>query len=129
MDIEALLITIIVLIVGWIIISIPLWLAAKALTAGKATLGAAMLGTLLGVLVFTLIYFLTYVVSSTFVDQATAGAFSLLFGFLAFLALYKGLFNVGWIGALAIAILAVIFTLILAVVIGAILVAVGFSMV
>ena len=129
MDIEALVITIIVLIVGWIIISIPLWLAAKALTAGKATLGAAMLGTLLGIFVFTLIYFLTYVVSSTFVDQATAAAVSLLFGFLAFLALYKGLFNVGWIGALAIAILAVIFTAIIVVVIGAIITAFGFSLV
>ncbi len=129
MDIEALLITIIVLIVGWIIISIPLWLAAKAMTGGRATLGAAMLGTLLGIFVFTLIYFLTYVVSSTFVSQSTAGAVSLLFGFLAFLALYKGLFNVGWIGALAIAILAVIFTAIIAVIIGAIIAALGFSLV
>jgi hypothetical protein len=129
MDIEALLITIIVLIVGWVIISIPLWLAAKALTAGKATLGAAMLGTLLGIFVFTFIYFLTYVVSSTFVDQATAGAVSLLIGFLAFLALYKGLFKVGWIGALAIAILAIIFTAIIAVAIGAIIAAFGFSLI
>ncbi len=129
MDIEALLITIIVLIVGWIIISIPLWLAAKAMTGGRATLGAAMLGTLLGIFVFTLIYFLTYVVSSTLVSQSTAGAVSLLFGFLAFLALYKGLFNVGWIGALAIAILAVIFTAIIAVIIGAIIAALGFSLV
>ena len=129
MEMEALLITIVVLIVGWIIISIPLWLAAKALTAGKATLGAAMLGTLLGVLIFSIVYFLTYIVSSTFINQGTASAVSLLFGFLAFLALYKGLFHVGWIGALAIAILAVIFTAILAVIIGAILVAVGFSLV
>ena len=129
MDLEALLITIIVLLIGWVIISIPLWLAAKVMTGGKATIGAAMLGTLLGVLVFAFIYFLTFVVSSTFVSQATAGAVSLFFGFLAFLALYKGLFNVGWIGALAIAILAVIFTAIVAVIIGAILIAFGFSLV
>ncbi len=129
MDIEALLITIIVLIVGWIIISIPLWLAAKVLTGGRATLGAAMLGTLLGIFVFAFIYFLTYVVSSTFVSAGTAGAVALLVGFLAFLALYKGLFNVGWIGALAIAILAVIFTAVIAVIIGAIIAALGFSLV
>ena len=46
MDLVQLLIAIIVLIIGWMIISIPLWLAAKVLTGGKATMGAAMLGML-----------------------------------------------------------------------------------
>jgi hypothetical protein len=50
---------------------------------------------------------------------------ALVIGFLAFLGLYKALFNVGWAAALAIAILAVIFTAIIAVVIGAVLAAMG----
>ncbi len=45
--------------------------------------------------------------------------------FLAFLGLYKMLFDVGWLRALAIAILAVIFAVIIVVIMAAILVAVG----
>ena len=45
--------------------------------------------------------------------------------FLAFLGLYKTLFHVGWLRALAIAILAVIFAVIILFVFGAILVALG----
>ncbi len=37
--------TIISLIILWIVVSIPVWLAGKAITGGKATFGDALLAT------------------------------------------------------------------------------------
>ena len=66
MDLGRLIIVIVVLLVGWIVISIPLWLAAKVVTGGKATMGAAMIGMLLGGIVFALVYAVTYLVTNIF---------------------------------------------------------------
>jgi hypothetical protein len=125
MDIVQLIIAIIVLLIGWVIVSIPLWLAAKVLTEGRATMGAAMLGMLLGGIVFVIIYAATYLVTNIFTSSSTAVLVASVLSFLAFLGLYKMLFDVGWLRALAIAILAVIFAVIILFVFGAILVALG----
>lgn len=125
MDIVQLIIAIIVLLIGWVIVSIPLWLAAKVLTEGRATMGAAMLGMLLGGLVFVIVYAATYLVTNIFTSSYVAVIVASVVSFLAFLGLYKMLFDVGWLRALAIAILAVIFTAIILFVFGAILVALG----
>jgi hypothetical protein len=125
MDFVQLIIAIIVLLIGWVIVSIPLWLAAKVLTEGRATMGAAMLGMLLGGIVFVIVYAATYLVTNIFTSSSTAVLVASVLSFLAFLGLYKMLFNVGWLRALAIAILAVIFAVIILFVFGAILVALG----
>ena len=125
MDIVQLIIAIVVLLIGWVIVSIPLWLAAKVLTEGRATMGAAMLGMLLGGLVFVIVYAATYLVTNIFTSSSVAVIVASVVSFLAFLGLYKMLFNVGWLRALAIAILAVIFAVITLFVFGAILVALG----
>lgn len=125
MDIVQLIIAIIVLLIGWVIVSIPLWLAAKVLTEGRATMGAAMLGMLLGGIVFVIVYAATYLVTNIFTSSSVAVLVASVLSFLAFLGLYKMLFNVGWLRALAIAILAVIFAVIILFVFGAILVALG----
>jgi hypothetical protein len=125
MDLAQFIIAVIVLLVGWVIVSIPLWLAAKVLTEGRATLGAAMLGMLLGGIVFVIVYSATYLVTSIFTSSIIAVIVASVLSFLAFLGLYKMLFNVGWLRALAIAILAVIFAVIILFVISAILVASG----
>lgn len=127
MDLAQLIIAVIVLLVGWVIVSIPLWLAAKVLTEGRATLGAAMLGMLLGGIVFVIVYAATYLVTNIFTSSIIAVIAASVLSFLAFLGLYKMLFNVGWLRALAIAILAVIFAVVILFVIAAILVALGVS--
>lgn len=43
------------LFVVWIIVSIPAWIAGKAVTGGKATFGEAMLATLLGPIVYIIV--------------------------------------------------------------------------
>jgi len=125
MDLVQLIIAIIALIIGWVIISIPLWLAAKVLTGGKATMGAAMLGMLLGGIVFVIVYVATFLVTNTFTSSGTAVIVAAIISFLAFLGLYKILFDVGWLRALAIAILAVIFAVIILFLFGIILAALG----
>jgi len=125
MDIVQLIIAIIVLLIGWVLVSIPLWLAAKVLTEGRATMGAAMLGMLLGGIVFVIVYAATYLVTNIFTSSSVAVIVASVLSFLAFLGLYKMLFDVGWLRALAIAILAVIFAVIILFVFGAILVALG----
>ena len=70
MDIVQLIIAIIVLLIGWVIVSIPLWLAAKVLTEGRATMGAAMLGMLLGGIVFVIVYAATYLVTTSSLARA-----------------------------------------------------------
>lgn len=125
MDITQLIIAIVALIIGWVIISIPLWLAAKVLTGGKATMGAAMLGMLLGGIVFVLVYAATFLVTNTFTSSGIAVIASAFVSFLAFLGLFKMLFHVGWLKAFAIAVVAVIFAMIILFVLAVILVAVG----
>ncbi len=125
MDLAQLLIAIIALIIGWVIISIPLWLAAKVLTGGQATMGEAMLGMLLGGIVFALVYVGTFIVTNTFTSSGVAVIVAAIIALLAFLGLYKFLFDVGWLRALAIAILAVIFAIMILVIISAILVVLG----
>ena len=125
MDLGQLIIAIVALIIGWVIISIPLWLAAKVLTGGEATMGEAMLGMLLGGIVFAVVYLATFVVTNTFTSAGVAVIVAGIISFLAFLGLYKMLFDVGWLRALAIAILAVIFAVVILVIIAAILVAAG----
>lgn len=127
MDLLQLIIAIIVLLIFWAILSIPLWLAAKVLTAGKATFGAAMIGMLLGGIVFLVVYAVTYLVTDTFTSSSNAVIVASIISFLAFLGLYKILFDVGWLKALAIAILAIIFTVIMYFIIAAILVALGLT--
>ncbi len=116
------------LLIAWAIASMPLWLAARLLTGGRATLGAAMLGMLLGGIVFAVVYLITYSITSSFTSSGTAGILALVLSFLAFLGLYRELFNVGWLRALAIAILAVVLAIVIPIIIAAILAALGLTL-
>ena len=57
LDFVGILFAIISLIILWIVISIPVWLAGKAITGGKATFGDALLATLAGPIVFAIVTF------------------------------------------------------------------------
>jgi hypothetical protein len=107
------------LIILWIIISIPSYIAAKVVTGGRATLGAAMAATLGGAIVYAIVllaanFFLTAVIGSS------AGVFALLLALLAWLAVYRAAFDVGWLSAFAIAVLAVVVLFLLQILIQAI---------
>ncbi len=114
----SLIVTIIGLIILWIIVSIPVWLAGKAVTGGKATFGEAMIATLFGPIVYavTLIivgYFLGTLIGST------AYIIALILALIAWIWVYKASFRTGWLGAIAIAILAWIIFVVISIIFGA----------
>jgi hypothetical protein len=111
--------TIISLIVVWIIVSIPVWLAAKAVTAGKATFGEALLATLAGPIVYFIVTFLADLFLSTIIGS-TAFVFGYILALIAWIGVYKASFQTGWLRAILIAILAWIIFIILSAIVGTI---------
>jgi len=118
MTLTSVLVTVIGLIILWIIVSIPVWLAGKAVTGGKATFGDAMIATLFGPIVYavTLIivgYFLGTLIGST------AYIIALILALIAWIWVYKASFRTGWLGGIAIAILAWILFVVISIIFGA----------
>ena len=118
MTLTSLLVTIIGLIILWIVVSIPVWLAGKAVTGGKATFGDAMIATLFGPIVYavTLIivgYFLGALIGST------AYIIALILALIAWIWVYKASFRTGWLGGIGIAILAWIIFVVISIIFGA----------
>ncbi len=113
-----LLFTIISLIILWIVVSIPVWLAGKAITGGKATFGDALLATLAGPIVY---FIVTFVVD--FFLSAVIGTSAFVFGYIlaliAWVWVFKASFQTGWIRAILIAILAWVIFIVLSVIVGA----------
>jgi hypothetical protein len=114
-----LLVVLIGLIILWIVVSIPAYIAGKAVTSGRATFGGAMGATLGGAIVYVVVFigvnfFLGSVIGSS------AWVFALLLAFLAWIAVYRAAFDVGWGGGFAIAILSVIILFVMEVVISAV---------
>jgi hypothetical protein len=108
------------LVILWIIVSIPVYLAGKIVTGGRSTFGEAMAATVLG----PIVYFIVLTGVGFFLEGILGGAASAMGYILAFLAwiwVYKHAFKTGWLGGLAIAILAVVVFVIFGQVVGALL--------
>ena len=116
------LLDLIILIVGlvilWIIVSLPVYIAGKIVTAGKSTFGEAMLATLFGPIVYVIV-----LVGAGLFLQAIIGSgayiFALILALIARIAVYKSTFRTGWLGAVAIGILAAIIFVIVGLIIAA----------
>ena len=117
LTLPGILVAIIGLIILWIIVSIPVWLAGKAATGGDATFGDALLATLAGPIVYFIVNFLV-----DFFLGALIGAPAYIFGYvLAFIAwiwVFKASFQTGWLQAILIAILAWVIFIVLSIVVG-----------
>lgn len=119
MTLTSLLVTIIGLIILWIIVSIPVWLAGKAVTGGKAAFGEAMIATLFG----PIVYAVTLIIADYFLGAligSTAYIIALILAFIAWIWVYKASFKTGWLGGIAIAILAVIIFAVISIILGVI---------
>jgi hypothetical protein len=117
MTLTSLLVTIIGLIILWIIVSIPVWLAGKAVTAGKATFGEAMIATLFG----PIVYAITLVIVDFFLGSLIGSAayiIALILAFIGWIWVYKASFKTGWLGGIAVAILAVIIFTVISILFG-----------
>jgi len=107
-----LLVLAVALIMIWAIVSIPVYLAGKAVTGGKATFGEAMVATLLGVIVYVVVlagvsFFLGALIGPG------ADIFAVILALIAWLGVYKSSFETSWLGALGIAVLSVVILFIL----------------
>jgi len=105
------------LIILWIIVSIPTYLAGKVVTGGRGTFGEAMLATLFG----PIVYIVTLIVVNYFLGYVIGGAayvFALILAFIAWVWVFKASFRTGWLGGLGIAILSAIIFWILSIILG-----------
>ena len=117
LTLSSLIILIIGLIIFWIIVSIPVYIAGKIVTGGRSSLGNAMAATLLGPIVYIIVLFaVDFFLGAIIGSSAYIWAFIL--AFIAWLGIYKSSFNTSWLGALAIAIIAVIVFAILNILLG-----------
>jgi hypothetical protein len=115
------LISLVALIIGliilWIIVSIPAYMAGKVVTAGRSTFGEAMVATLFGPIVYAVTLFVVGSVLGLIIGS-TAFLFALILAFIAWIWVYKASFRTGWLAGLAIAILTVIVFAILNLIVG-----------
>ncbi len=103
---------ILVLIVGlvivWVIVSIPVYLAGKVVTAGESTLGDAMVASLLGPVVYAITFFTVDFLLGSLVGLSSSYILALVLAFIAWIYVFKASFGTGWLGGFAIAILAIL---------------------
>jgi hypothetical protein len=110
------------LLLLWIIISIPVWAAAKILTVGRAKFSRAMLVTAVGPIIYAIVFFIsTAVLSAAFGGPTLPLIIGFIIAFIAWIWVFKKGFDTGWLRALGIAILAVIMFAIIGVIISLII--------
>ena len=117
LDIPGLLLTIVGLIVLWIIISIPVWLAGKVATGGRGTFGEALLATLAGPIVYVVVSFLVDLFLGALIGS-TALVFGFVLALIAWIWVFKASFKTGWLKAVLIAILAWVIFIFLSILVG-----------
>ena len=97
------------LIAIWILVTIPVWIAAKILTLGKAKFTRAMLVTAIGPVVYAIVFFISVrVLTVAFGNQTIPAVIAFILAFIAWIGVFKKGFDTGWIRALAIAVLATV---------------------
>src|SRR5712692_8302389 len=100
-----LLFLIIGLVILWIIISIPVYFAGKAITGGKAHFGQAMGATLGGGLAYFVVYYGVSIFLGALLGPSAA-VFALILALIVWLAVYRASFDTNWISAIGIVIVA-----------------------
>ncbi len=119
LTLTSILVTLIGLIILWIIVSIPVWLAGKAVTGGKATFGEAMIATLFGPIVYAITLFIVGYFLGTVIGSS-AYIIALILALIAWIWVYKASFRTSWLGGIAIAILAWIIFVVISIIFGVI---------
>ncbi len=106
------------LLILWIVVSIPVWIAAKILTAGKARFTRAMLVTAVGPIIYAVVFLVSgAILALTVGEQFAVAALSFIIAFLAWIGVFKWGFETGWMRALGIAILATILFIVIGIIV------------
>lgn len=97
------------LLVLWVLVSIPVWIAAKILTLGKARFTRAMLVTAVGPIIYAVVFFVSIaVLSVAFGDSGLLVILAFIIAFIAWIGVFKKGFETGWLRAFGIAVLATV---------------------
>ena len=97
------------LIVLWVIVSIPVWIAAKLFTLGRAKFTRAMLVTAVGPIIYAIVFFISATLLTAAIGNLTLPVIiAFIVAFIAWIWVFKKGFDTGWLRALGIAFLAVI---------------------
>ncbi|MDQ3884416.1 MAG: hypothetical protein M3239_03110 [Thermoproteota archaeon] len=97
------------LIVLWVIVSIPVWIAAKLFTLGRAKFTRAMLVTAVGPIIYAIVFFISATLLTAAIGNLTLPVIiAFIVAFIAWIWVFKKGFDTGWVRALGIAFLAVI---------------------
>jgi hypothetical protein len=97
------------LLILWVLVSIPVWIAAKVVTVGKARFTRAMLVTAAGPIVYAIVFFLSSaILHMTLGEKIFITTIAFILAFIAWIGVFKLGFDTGWLRALGIAILATI---------------------
>jgi len=100
------------LIVLWVVVSIPVYFAGRAIKGRGAGFGQAMGATLGGVVV----YYVVYLAVAFFLGAVigpSADVLALILGLVAWLAVFRAAFNTSWLGAIGIVVIAWLILLVL----------------
>jgi hypothetical protein len=109
---------ILALLVLWIIVSIPVWVAAKILTRGRVKFTRAMLVTAVGPIIYAIVFFISAAVLSAALGDSTLPLIiGFIIAFIAWIGVFKKGFNTGWLRALGVALLAIIIFAVIGVII------------
>lgn len=97
------------LLMLWILVSIPVWIAAKVVTVGKARFTRAMLVTAAGPAVYAIVFFASSaLLAATLGEKIFITTVAFILAFIAWIGVFKVGFGTGWLRALGIAVLAAI---------------------
>ncbi len=108
------------LIILWVIVSVPVYLAGKVVTSGESTLGDAMIATLFGPVVYVLVLFVASLMFGTLAGSI-AYICALVVAFIAWVGIFKASFSTSWLGGLAIAVLAILVFAVISTIFGVLL--------
>lgn len=100
-----LLIVVAALVILWIIISIPVYVAGKLVTEGKGGFGDAMLATLGGAISYVVVLYVGTFLLAFIVPFTAAAVLSFVLALIVWVAIYASAFDTSWLGGLAIAII------------------------
>jgi hypothetical protein len=95
------------LVILWVLVSIPVYVAGKIVTQGESSLGDAMFATLFGSLAYIGTLFIVGYALDPLLGSATY-TLALIIAFIAWLGVFKASFKTSWMGAFAIAVLAIL---------------------
>ncbi len=118
---ELTLVNILVFIIGliilWLLVTIPVYLAGKIVTAGASSMGDAMIATLFGPIVYIVTLFGVNFFLGELIGSA-AYILALVIAFVAWIWVFKASFDTEWLRALSIAVLAILIFAVISILFG-----------